>query len=196
MLTRGLSPELVDFVEDGDGRHEAEEGVDSDGQALLAHKDGRLVAMEDLEVHLVEPFVSDRSSIVEEARVSSNLLQVGLAECSLEDDIEEALHDRVLLVNELVIDLNFLLSSNVNDDLTVFALVLSLWEIELFVDWFQSVKELARGHVWSKTSVQEARLFGQNLVHDRGIENIFGYHSEWILVYLHVRIAQVNEELI
>lgn len=102
----------------------------------------------------------DGLCVIEEARVSTDLLKMRLAEGGLKDDVQDALHNRILFVDEIGCDWDLLLARLIDDDLAVFALVLSLRDLELTVDGLQGEEHLARRDVGSQAPVKEARLLG------------------------------------
>jgi len=59
--------------------------------------------VEHLQLHLGQLGVDDRSFIVEKLGVTADLLQMGLSESLLKQDIEDGLHHRVLAVDEICI---------------------------------------------------------------------------------------------
>ena len=93
--------ELVDFFEACDGRHESEESVDGNCHTRFTHEHGRFISFENLQVHRLESIIDDGPFVVEEFWVTTNLSEMRLSEGSFKDDIKNALHHRVLLVNEL-----------------------------------------------------------------------------------------------
>lgn len=79
--------------------------------------------MEHLQLHRSQLGIGDWPVDVKEFRVAPNLLQVGLAESILQNDIEDGLSDRILIVDEFTIKQGLRLGAFVNYNLTGLALV-------------------------------------------------------------------------
>ena len=98
VLIVSLVLELEHSREAAGGRHELEDVVDGQGDAVLGVEGGCLEAGPDLEAL---PGEIDRVHDVEEPWRATDLLQAGVSESLLDDDVDQVLGDRVVLVDEV-----------------------------------------------------------------------------------------------
>ena len=106
---------------------------------------------------------------------------MGLSEGCLENDIEDALDDRVLVVDELLCELSGGLSRLLDDDLTGLVLECRL-DLHSLRDWLHGENHTARGNVGAKHLEQVPILLTEALVDQRSFEYFIGPHSQSVLV--------------
>ena len=98
-----LALDLVDSIQAGSGRHELEDVVDGESDSELALEGGGLEARPHLQVHALN---LHRVLHVEESRRAAQLLQIGLAEGLLQNDVDQVLAHVVILVVEGLLELD------------------------------------------------------------------------------------------
>ena len=103
MLAVALSLDLIDAVQAGRGRHELEDVVDCKRDSKLALEGRGLEARPHLQVHALD---LHRVLHVEEARRAAQLLQIGLAEGLLQNDIDQVLAHVIIFVVESLFELD------------------------------------------------------------------------------------------
>ena len=91
--------------------HKLENWVHHKSAAELTLESWSLETWKDLQLRLLK---LDRILDIKEARHFSNLLQVGLSESLFDDDVDQALGDRVVSVLKLIVQLNNSLSRLAN----------------------------------------------------------------------------------
>lgn len=136
-------------------------------------------------MHFTQAVIDNRLIIVEEAWVTTDLLEMGLAECVLDDDVKDGLTNTVLAVNECLIEVCLSLGRLFNDDLARLSLPNSL-DVDILGDLFHSVNDLTRGRVSSQDLVNEAILSCKDIMHHSGIEDFTRQDSERVLVDIYV----------
>ena len=167
----GLSLQIFDLIEASNSGHEAEQGVYCDGHASLTRENRGFETLENLEVHGCQFRICDRSLIVEEFRVTTNLSQMGLTEGSFKNNIKDSLHNGVLPIDEFRIKECLGLRALLNNDLAGLVLVGGL-DGDVFLNCAHGEDHSTRGDISSEDLIEVAILFLHNLVDEGRIENV------------------------
>lgn len=122
---------------------------------------------------------------VEETRRATQLLQVRLTERLLDDNVQQVLTHRVLLVNEVFGEKDLLARFTVNFDDALLALETGL-ELERLVNFGERVDGLARDDELPEGLLEGGALRANNCVHLVRLPELGGTNFEGILKHAHI----------
>ena len=133
IFVRGSVLELANLRQAGDCREELEDAVDRQSAAHLGLESRRFETRHD---HQALSFKVDRRGDIEETRRSSDLLQIGLPESLIDDQVQDHLLDIIVLVDKRIVQVDLLASLSRDLDMDVVAS-----EINLPIDAFGDLVE-------------------------------------------------------
>lgn len=124
----------------------------------------------------------DRLVHVEEPRLSTDLLHLGVAEGSLDDDVDELLSGRVGLICEVVLQVEYGVSLLTDDDGVLIAIQHGI-ELDVLLKFTQQVDDLTRAHIEAKSCVHGLAFRAQDFLDLSGVVELEADDLDAVLVH-------------
>ena len=178
VLIRRVLLELKHAREAAGGRHELEDVVDGQGDAVLRVESGCLEAGPDLEALSWE---IDRIHDVEESWRTTDLLQAGVSESLLDDDVDQVLGDRVVLVDKVrgQVHSGALVLVDLDD---TSGTTVDCRPLKSLIDLMNSIDGLAGDNILPKSLLESHPLGADDGVDLVGLPELVGLDVEDVLV--------------